>query len=101
MVSNDSMSENSGIELQVRKANYISWKINNKSPYRPSDPIRHTKCFLQGNNTCSGATEGEMKLNIYVGKRISFSSCFFFGHRSYTDFRDKPYYLSGIILRSP
>ena len=28
-------------KLQVRKANNVSWKINNKSPYGPSDPIRH------------------------------------------------------------
>ena len=38
MVLNDSMSEKSGIELQVRKGNNISWKINNKSLYRPNDP---------------------------------------------------------------
>ena len=41
-------SEMSGRELQVGKANNISWKINNKSPYRPSDPIRHNKGFGQG-----------------------------------------------------
>ena len=29
-------------ELQVQKANNLSWKIKNKSPYRPSDPKRHT-----------------------------------------------------------
>ena len=32
VVLNDSMSEMSGRELQVRKPNKISWKINNKSP---------------------------------------------------------------------
>ena len=36
------MSKMSRMDLQVQKANKISWKINNKSPYRPSDPIRHT-----------------------------------------------------------
>ena len=36
-VLNDSMSEMSGKELQVRKTNNIS----NKRPYRPSDSIRH------------------------------------------------------------
>ena len=38
---------------------------------------------------CSGATEGEMKLDTYVGKRISLCYCSFFSHRSYTDLRDK------------
>ena len=30
-----------------------------------------------------------MILYMYVGKRVSLSSCFFFGHRSYTGLRDK------------
>ena len=46
---------------------------------------------------CSGATDGEMKLDKYVGKRVSLSTCFFFGHRLYTDLRDKLYYVSGYI----
>ena len=54
MVLNDSFSEMLRRELQVRKANNVSWKINNKSRYRQSDPIKHTdrfcKCFLQLNN---------------------------------------------------
>ena len=39
VVLNDSMS---GRELQIRKAKNISWKINKKISYRPSDHIRHT-----------------------------------------------------------
>ena len=76
---NDSMPEMSGRELQVRKANNISWKINYKSPYRPSGPIRYKKVLengiLQVNNAryimCSGTTNGEMKLDTYVGKPVS------------------------------
>ena len=26
----------------------ISWKINNKCPYRPSEPTRHTQMFCTG-----------------------------------------------------
>ena len=37
---------------------------------------------------CSGATDGEMKLDTYVGKRVSLSTCLVFGHRSYTDLGD-------------
>ena len=48
MVLNDSMSEMSGKELQVRKTNKVSWKINNKRPYRLSDSIDIYKCFVQG-----------------------------------------------------
>ena len=47
------LNDMSGRELQVRKANYISWKINNKRRYRPSDSIRHkgfVNGFLQVNN---------------------------------------------------
>ena len=47
---------------------------------------------------CSGATEGEMKLDTYVGKPVSYTSCFIFGHRSYTDLREKLYYISGLYL---
>ena len=42
VVLNDSMSEMSGIELQVLKVNNKSWKINKKSHERRSDPIRRT-----------------------------------------------------------
>ena len=47
---------------------------------------------------CSEATEGEMKLDTYVGKRVSHNFCFIFGHPSYTDLRDKLYYVSGLYL---
>ena len=47
---------------------------------------------------CSGATDGEMKLDTYVGKRVSLSTCFVFGHRSYTDLRGKLYYIVGLYL---
>ena len=47
---------------------------------------------------CSGTTDGEMKLDIYVAKRVSLSTYFVFGHRSYTDLRDKLYYVSGLYL---
>ena len=47
---------------------------------------------------CSGATEGEMKLDTYVGKCVSLSSCFFFGQSSYTDLRDKLNYVSELYL---
>ena len=40
-------------------------------------------------DTLISCTEGEMKLDTYVGKRVSLSSCFFFGLRSYTDIRNK------------
>ena len=43
-------------------------------------------------------TEGEIKVDKYVGKGVSLSSCFFFGHRSFTDLRDKLYYVSGLYL---
>ena len=47
---------------------------------------------------CSVATEGEMKLDTCLGKHISLSFCFFFGDSSYTDLRDKLYYVSGLCL---
>ena len=37
--------------VQVRKANNLSWKINNKSPYRPSNPISFVQGLLQVNNS--------------------------------------------------
>ena len=46
----------------------------------------------------SMTTEGEMKLDTCVGKHISLSFCFFFGDSSYTDLRDKLYYVSGLCL---
>ena len=40
-IYNSFMSEMLGRDLQVRKANNISWKINKKSSYRPSNLKRH------------------------------------------------------------
>ena len=47
---------------------------------------------------CSGATDGEMKLDTYMGKLVSLTTCFFFSHRSDTDLRDKLYYIVGLYL---
>ena len=44
---------------------------------------------------CSRATEGEMKLDTYVGKRYSL---FRHHYDSYTDLGDKLYYVSGLYL---
>ena len=63
------------------------------------------KCFVQGfvhvknsryiilsHYVKTGPQKGiKMKMGTYVGKRISLSSCFIFGHRSDTDLRDKVY----------
>ena len=62
-----------------------------------------TSFILQVNNSryimCSGATEGEIKFDTYVGlKPISLSSCFFFSHHSYTDLQDELYYILGLYL---
>ena len=40
-------------------------------------------------------------LYTYVVKCISLISCFFFDHRSYTDLRDKLYYVTKIISHAP
>ena len=95
VVLNDIVSEISGIELQVRKRTfvYISWKINKKSPYKPSDQIVLLPGILHVSNaqyviSSHYVQRGYRKRNEIghiLGKRVSLSYCFFFGHLSYTD----------------
>ena len=68
----------------------IEWKVNDKSPYIDQATQENiSKCFhrasyklkmfsMQFQVLCAGATEKEMKLDIYMGKHASLSSCFFF-----------------------